>query len=128
MARIGLQDNIKEILLKMSDGNLGALTVMIDIYKNPQIDPDGFMGGLGTILMFDSLGLYGPEIWMLYKDVCRESISKTISILRGWQLGFISKAAIHQSLANPSILDVDSIYSQVKKRLPKFNSQEESDG
>jgi hypothetical protein len=54
--------------MKMSDGNPGALTVVMSIYQHVEnIDPMGALGGFGPILSLDTLGIYGPDVWMLYK-------------------------------------------------------------
>jgi len=37
------------------------------------IDPDSNFGGLGPLLLLDTLSIYGPRIWQLYKDVCARS-------------------------------------------------------
>ena len=77
--KLDLKDSMQEMLFKMSEGNPGALTVLLVILeKGEQIDPDGAMRGIGPILSLDSLGCYGSKIWMLYKDVCGQNLVKTL--------------------------------------------------
>ena len=121
MLKIKLSDTTKDVLVKMSEGNPGALSVLIRILNNPQIDPDSFMGPMGAILSLDTLELYGSNIWILYKDVCGESISKMLAVIRAQQLGFVSEAAIHQALGSLEILGITSLCSQVTERLPRFS-------
>lgn len=90
--RIKLEDTELDIILKMSEGNLGAITVCTQIFnKAERIDPDAIMKGLSTMLSMDMYCIYGSRIWMLYKDVCKESIIHTVAILRACQLGFLSQ-------------------------------------
>ena len=128
--RIGLYDDTKTILTKMCEGNPGALTVMIEIIKqNTTIDPDDAMAGFGPLLRLDSAGIYGPGIWVLYKDTCGQDLTKMLAVLRAWQLGFITDeqlaAASNRNGArryteNSAGLDVDSILVKVKAELPDF--------
>ena len=124
MSRIGLGDTQISIFLKMSDGNPGALSVMMQLLeKGGQIDPDSFMGGLGAILSMDTLEIYGSEIWMLYKDVCGENIVNMCAVLRAHQLGYITYNQIKHAINNRGEgLDVASELKKVKERLPKFGA------
>jgi hypothetical protein len=125
MAKIKLTDNLADIFFKLSEGNPGALNVLVTIVKDEDIDPDDFLGPLGTLLSFDTHQIYGSNIWILYKDICGESIVKTVAVLRACQLGFIAEEVIHQAINIHSaigILDPDNLYQQVKKRLPRFKT------
>lgn len=67
--KIGLNDTWEEILKKMSQGNPGALSVMMRFLKE---DPAGLM----VILHLDDMGMRGPAIWVGYKDHCGEDLAK----------------------------------------------------
>lgn len=120
--KIQLTDSTQDALLKMSEGNPGALTVCVQILKNgEQIDPDNAMGGLGVILFLDTLGLYGPKIWMLFADVCEHNLSKMLAVLRAAQLGLITDKQLGQAVENYGEgLDIPTICTQVTQRLPRF--------
>lgn len=120
--RIELTDTAPDVLQKMSEGNPGALTVCIQLMKQGgDIDPDDVLGGLGKVLTLDTLGVYGPRIWMLYKDVCGQSLPRMVALLRGWQLSVVSKAQLRRAIDNRGEgLDVDDVLVQVQKRLPDF--------
>lgn len=64
----GLNMSILEIMSALSEGNPGALRVLMALFS----DGAGFLDVLGC----DSKRLYGSRIWMLYKDVCGESIDR----------------------------------------------------
>ena len=119
---INLRDSVKDIVLKMGAGNPGGLRVMMDIITlGPEIDPDDFAKGLGTILWMDSLGIRGSKIWMLYKDVCGEDIIKTIGMMRAVQLGVISSETLLHAIDNYGDgVDVEKCLTKVKMELPNF--------
>lgn len=120
--KIQLTDSTHDVLFKMSEGNPGALRVCIEIIQQgAQIDPDDFMGGLGTLLSLDTLGLYGSQIWMLYKDVCGEHLPTMLAVLRGWQLGIISEQQIKHAVENHGVgLNVPDVCAKVVAQLPRF--------
>ncbi len=126
--RISLDDTFLSTATKMSEGNPGALTVLIQLMKNADsLDPDSALGGFGSILNLDSMGIYGSHIWILYKYVCGENLRNMIGILRGHQLGFIGDKEVSKAIASVKkherpTLDVLSVIAQVEKRLPNFKA------
>lgn len=121
--RITLSDTPMSAIMSLAEGNPGALTVLMrTMQEGGKIDPDaGYGEPFFIILSFDSLGLYGPKIWMLYKDVCKENLSKTLAMLRAWQLGFTTSEQVHHACDNHGAgLDVDALCARVKERLPNF--------
>ena len=69
---------MREMLMVMSEGNVGALNVLMNMMKN---DPFGFF----SILPLDSMDIRGEQIWRLYKDCSGENFDKfmrTIDVLR----------------------------------------------
>lgn len=120
--RIELTDTTMEILMKMSEGNPGAVSVLAKMLKEGgTVDPDGFMGGLGAILSLDTLGIRGHKIWMLWKDVSGQKLGIMLGLLRANQLGFLSKAGLLHAIENRGAgLDIPALLAQVKERLPAF--------
>lgn len=120
--RIELTDTIPDIIEKMSEGNIGAMSVCMKLMEDgAKIDPQAFMGGVGILLSLDALGIYGSRIWMLYKYVCGQSPPKMVGVLRAHQLGFISKFDLTYSIDNPQSIDVDSLCEKVVEELGVFN-------
>ena len=118
------------MFVKLCEGNPGALGVLMRIWKEGQaIDP--YTDPLLLILMFDSFGIYGSDIWILYKDVCGQKLNKTIALIRAAQLGIITaeklRAEVNQRGSNrgtgatPQPLDVEGVCLLVKQRLPNFD-------
>ena len=122
-ARIQLTDNVQDVLLKMVEGNPGAVTVCMQLLeKGRKIDPDGFMGGLGIILSLDTHSIYGSRIWMLYKDVCGEHLGRMCGLLRAVQLGFFSDSNLDAMIDGNYTGEktLDGLVVEVQERLPNF--------
>lgn len=122
--RVQLTDSVMDIMQKMSEGNPGALTVCMHLLnRGEKIDPQDIMGGLGNILSFDTHGIYGSRIWMLYKDVCGEHLGKMAALLRAVQLGFFSDEGLDQMIDGQYTGEhtLDGLIVQVQERLPEFN-------
>lgn len=130
MSRIQLSDNTMDVIVKMSEGNPGAMTALMEIMsKGAKIDPDDFMGGLGAVLGLDTNGIYGTDIYVLYSDICDRNVAKMLSVLRACQLGFFSSniltdACSRQDYSGKKMIPVDELYLKVKERLPNFHSNE----
>ena len=121
--KIGFSDTGMDMFVKLAEGNPGALRVCMEIVsKGPQIDPDSAHPML-TLMHFDDLGIYGPRIWMLYKDVCGEDLINTLGVLRGHQFGFITEDTLNHAIdTRGDGLDVEAIVTKVKEALPKFGN------
>lgn len=121
-SRIQLTDTPQSAVMKMSEGNPGALTVCARMFREGgQIDPDSFAGGLGSILSMDTIRIYGSRIWMLYKDVCGEDLRVTCAVLRAHQLGYLMEADLNHAIDNYGEgIDVPALVAKVEARLPNF--------
>ncbi len=131
--RIELTDSAQDVMVKMSDGNPGALHALCSILKeSPSIDPQGAMGGLGPILSLDTLGIYGSEIYILHNNQCHRDTRELLMLLRANQLGFISSGRI-QKIARSQMRDtllskdeMDKLNCGVMNRLPSFKPRKET--
>jgi len=120
--RIGLKDNIESIFYKMSGGNPGAIVVMAEMMElSSKIDPQSAIGGLGAVLSLDTEGIYEERIWMLYKDVCGQDITKTLACLRASQLAIITTSELNNAIDGMNnSFDVDALLVKVKEKLKEF--------
>ena len=60
--RIELTDSFLDMVMKMSEGNPGAVTALMELFtKYEAIDPESAFGGISPILSFDTHGIYGTE-------------------------------------------------------------------
>ena len=73
---IELTDSFQDVVVKMSQGNPGACTVLCEILKANPVD------GLTVLLHADDMDLRGPALWVAYKDVCKEDLDKLIAAIK----------------------------------------------
>ncbi len=65
---INLYDDTLDALVKMSEGNIGAITVLMQLVERD--DPAKLM----VILDLDDMNIRGSQIWVGFKDACGEDI------------------------------------------------------
>jgi len=107
MCRIQLEDSAIDMVTKMSDGNPGAITAMMEIIaKHDSIDPQAAMGGIGAILILDTWKIYGSDIYILFNDKCNRDVRKMLVLLRAVQLGHLSETKLRQ-MASDQMREVD---------------------
>lgn len=116
-----------DVCLALCDGNPGAATVCGLVLNNAKdIDPQSALGGLGVIMGFDTMEIYGSDIWVLYKDVCGENLVHMLAVLRAAQLGQITQSSVKNYIREQKAMDCDAILKGVMERLPQFNRKQEA--
>lgn len=101
MSRIELTDTTMDVLVKMAEGNPGAIGAMLDIMdKHDAIDPQAALGGLGALMAFDTHGIYGTEIYIIWNDKCDKDVRRVLLLLRAVQLGFMLEATLKTMAAD----------------------------
>lgn len=101
MAKITLEDDTKTVIMKMAEGNPGAITALCEMPKHGDIiDPESFSGSFAPILSLDTLGIYGSSIYIIWNDQCNRNIRETLMLLRAYQLGFTSGEKIQEIAAD----------------------------
>lgn len=122
MGRLGLHDTKMSALVKMSDGNPGAAVAITEIMtQHSSIDPQSALGGLGVLLSFDDMGIYGTDIYVLYSDKCGRDVRKLLMLMRSHQLGFISSSKIIE-MAKDQMRKIDLTeeeYADLDKKVCK---------
>ena len=76
MNRLTLSDNLQTILEKMSDGNPGCLSFLLEVIKRENVDVFCEM-----VVKLDISELYGSLIYMLWNDCCNRDTQKTIRMI-----------------------------------------------
>lgn len=67
---IELTDSVFDMLVKMAEGNPGAVSVL-----SQMLQKSGAIAGPMRILDLDDMNIRGPQIWIGYKDHCKEDIT-----------------------------------------------------
>ena len=127
MSKLTLNDSVADVITKMSEGNPGALNAMMDILdKHDGIDPQAGMGGIGVMLLFDSWGIYGSKIYVLWNDKCDRSVRRMLVLTRSVQLGLLpQQKLINMASDNMSKVDLtddewQTLDASVCKKLKDF--------
>ena len=127
MSKIELTDNAQSMVVKMSDGNPGAVACLVDTLKRAkEIDPMDAFAPFGPILSLDSMGIYGSSIYVLWSDKCKRNTRLVLMLLRACQLGFLSPQRIKDMAAdqsrtvNMSETEFTELDQKVCDRLPEF--------
>ncbi len=116
--RIQLEMSMIEAIMAIVEGNPGSARVAMELIKdNERVDPLDVMGPWGPLLHIDMLGLYGPRLWMLYKNVCDQNVINTLAILRANQLGFISAGDLNRAINGEITIGVDDLRTRVREEL-----------
>ena len=124
--RITSEDTGISAIIKMSEGNPGAIACLCSVMKSgPTIDPDDILGPWGPILILDSVGIYGSRIYILWNDICHNDDRVFVMLLRAHQLGFLERekliALTHENpYGRPTDVDINALDAQVCDRLPGF--------
>jgi hypothetical protein len=123
MGRIQLDDSMMSALMKMCEGNPGGLNVLMELVRQvPCIDPACALGGLHYVLQLDDLGLYGPKIWMLFKDVCGQKIEGIVVLFRAWQLGHLSATELRRIIDEDEPYDWKPLVALIRADVPEFKA------
>ena len=119
--RITLQDSHLSATVKLAEGNPGALTALLTLSKDtPAIDPDSAFGPLTPLFDLDVCGIYGSDIWKLWKCVDQSSLNFNI-IFRAAQLGIISHDLIKKaSITETHNFDYANLKKKINDQLPRF--------
>lgn len=127
--RIKLEDDLMSAVLKLSDGNPGALSALMEMAQNsPEVDPDSFGGVFSPLRSLDMHNIYGTDVYVLWYDICGKCNVTALAVLRATQLGFLPSAVLkdacsRQDRSGRSMINTKELYSSVKERLPNFDSQ-----
>jgi len=129
--RIAHDDTLLSIFTKLSDGNPGAFTVLLRAMEyTAKYHQEGCdAGGMYMLEILDTIGVYGSDIWLLYKDICKENIEHFIQVLKAYQYGFVDEATIHEAIDDKenykiggSELDIEFLIQKVEQaQTGKFN-------
>lgn len=88
MSKIQLTDTVLEMIMKMVDGNPGAIMSITELMNNAEtIDPQSAFGSISPILSLDTNEIYGSDIYILFNDKCKRDSRKCLLLLRAVQLG-----------------------------------------
>lgn len=126
--RITLNDTPMDALVKLVEGNPGAINATMEMMKTSAlVDPDAASLGPWNILFsMDNLDLYGGKAWCLYNDICNRNAAHACALLRAVQLGILPELELTMAIefnrtgrgVQMTEERVKKLVSMVKERLP----------
>lgn len=72
---LGKNDSTLEAVVKMAEGNPGAINVLMEMLKDEEIN------GALAIYWMDQLQIRGWRIWFAFKDCCEQDLHKLFECL-----------------------------------------------
>lgn len=120
--RIQLSMSLLDAVMTVAEGNPGAITAIAELMLVVErVDPTSALGKFGPLLTLDTYGVYGSDVWLLYKDVCGKNSKKVLLLLRCVQMGVISHAALSRAINDRvHTFDFEELLETLQKRLPEF--------
>lgn len=73
--KIDLQDSVKDIIMKMCEGNPGGLNVMMAMLEKNHLD------AVMLFLSLDDMNIRGSQIWVGFKDHCGQDLDTFIKAI-----------------------------------------------
>lgn len=92
MNKITLEDSVQEVIFKLSEGNPGAVTAIVQLCESCSYEEF-----LTYLIFFDDYEIYGSKIYMLWNDCCDRDLNKlieTISYIRA----NLNREEVHKNL------------------------------
>jgi hypothetical protein len=95
--------------------------------------PLSYLKVIGPVMLLDSLGIYGPNVWVIFKDVCEQNHARMLAVLRATQLGMLSSEALlevsnrYRNEGKVKTIDVAELYFKVKDFLEDFDPNNRAD-
>jgi len=81
MARITILDDAKSALVKICEGNPGAINACCCMIKEGAVVYP-YVDGWEYIILLDTLEIYGSDIYVLWSDICQRDTQKMIAALK----------------------------------------------
>ncbi|MBU2249610.1 MAG: hypothetical protein KKD77_22880 [Gammaproteobacteria bacterium] len=112
---ISLNDSVFDVVKTMSEGNPGAISVLMQIMKKDE------QFGLIHILCLDDMNIRGTQIWIGYKDFSGSDIDVFIENIKTRNPEMISLINEHGRKGNHQWKAVDSGASRSRQKLSQEN-------
>lgn len=94
--KISLSDSTSDVVIKMAEGNPGALTVMMSVLKHPK-------GDLFKLLDMDDMNLRGSKIWIGFKDHCDRDMDKFLECVKSRDKAMVDTINKEHGLSSPAV-------------------------
>lgn len=90
--KLKLTDSFQDIIIKMSEGNPGAINFLMKLYQHDRLK------FTDCVLTLDKYEIYGDKIYKLWNDCNNNDIVKTIINIDYVRVGVITNKQLHDNL------------------------------
>jgi hypothetical protein len=105
----------EEYIAALADGNPGAVDAIVNMVSITQkAFPNAPGGALCGVLLLDDFGIYGPDIWRLFKDWSDRNPVYMLGILTLAKVGLLK---IDLDAKGPNL---DNLLEAVREVIPEF--------
>ncbi len=116
---VQMNDSVAEAMKRLAGDNFGAASAMNKLQA--QLGGDG-NAMFARLAQMDAMGISGPKIWSLYKDVAHENPSDMLDLLKANSMGIVSDEALLTAINNRGQgLDIPAIKQQVQDKSASDN-------
>lgn len=132
--RIKIEDTVTDMIVKLSDGNPGAVNVMCCLLKEvSNIDKQSIFQHITHLILLDNLHIYGSDIWVLFKYICDTNMVIFMALLRWGTSTGVRRTEIKEAIEQyrkglQHHLNLEEILKRVKEELPGFDNPDYKDG
>lgn len=113
-------DDIISAVTKLCNGNPGAINACCVLIKEgAHISP--YIDGYRYIMILDSIGIYGTDIYVLWSDICQRDLAKMMAMLRiakrnPNKADLLRDACSRQDYSGRRLLQEDKIFGGIFSR------------
>lgn len=91
-------DTIEVMILKLSNGNIGAMTFLLELLEQFKLNPN-FPSTIPLLFsVIDQMKLHGSYLYMLWNDCCDRNTSKSLEIIQRYVDGTITDKDIEERI------------------------------
>lgn len=115
---------LTDLLVNLSEGNPGALNVLVRLVEDPIFQIDGLFE---TIQLLIENNIKGPKLWMLFKDRHCEDWVSFAQELMGWVVAREVPAPLLEQLNNPMLTHLNPVVDKIAMRDRAENARRQAD-
>jgi len=123
MSKIKLDDSVPVIIDKLADGHEGARRTLLHITDLATTVDPSCQSGRMYLQYIDLMALYGEPLSQLHSEACAGELTKTLAMLRGVQLGILTKEELRGTIAGgiwERKANPDAVLQAVQEKVPGF--------
>lgn len=117
MGRVTMFDDLTSAVIKLCNGNPGAIDACCHLIKyGARVYP--YTDGCEYVMVLDSIGIYGTDIYVFYSDICQRNLANMIAMLNiakrdSHKADVLRDACSRQDYSGRKLLQEDDIFKDI---------------